>query len=50
MINDFYINEIFVYQNSDRKYQDILTKFFILLDSFYKIIKDMEYYNNNNRC
>jgi hypothetical protein len=47
-LNDFYINEIFAYQNDSIEYQNILTRFSNLVDTLYKIIKDMEYYNNNN--
>jgi hypothetical protein len=47
-LNDYYINEIFAYQNSSIEYQNILSRFSVLLDTLYKIIKDMEYFNNNN--
>jgi hypothetical protein len=40
-LNDFYINEIFAYQNSSIEYQHILTNFSKLLNNLYKIIKDM---------
>ena len=46
-LNDFYINEIFAYQNSSIEYQHILTNISNLLNTLYKIIKDIEYFNNN---
>jgi hypothetical protein len=49
-LNDFYINEIFAYQNSSIEYQDILSRFSNLLNILYHLIQDMKRYNNNNRC
>ena len=46
-LNNFYIKEVFAYQNDSKQYQDILTRFSILLDNLYQIIQQMERYNNN---
>ena len=46
-LNNFYINEIFAYQNDSEEYQNILTRFSSLLDNLYQIIQSMERYNNN---
>lgn len=47
-INNFYIKEIFAYQNDSKEYQDILSRISKLLDNLYQIIQDMKRYNNNN--
>lgn len=47
-LNDYYNNNIYVYQNDSKEYQDILSRFSTLLDNLYQVIKDMERYNNNN--
>ena len=47
-LNDFYINEIFAYQNDSIEYQDILSRFSNILNILYQIIQDMKRYNNNN--
>ncbi len=47
-LNNFYIKEVFAYQNDNADYQNILTRFSSLLDNLYQIIKDMECYNNCN--
>ena len=47
-LNNFYIREVFAYQNDSKQYQDILSRFSKLLDNLYQIIKDMERYNNCN--
>jgi hypothetical protein len=37
-LNNFYIKEIFAYQNDSEEYQDILARFSELLDNLYQII------------
>ena len=47
-LNNFYIKEVFAYQNDSEEYQNILTRFSTLLDNLYQIIQCMERYNNCN--
>jgi DNA-binding ferritin-like protein (Dps family) len=48
-LNNYYIHEVFAYQNNDSKeYQDIQTRFSNLLNDYYEIILDIKRYNNNN--
>lgn len=47
-LNNFYIHNIFAYQNDSKQYQDLLSRFSKLLNDFYNIIEDMKRFNNNN--
>ena len=50
-LNNYYIHNIFAFQNDTEDYQNILSRFSKLLDNLYQIIQDMtRYNNNNNRC
>jgi len=48
LLNNYYIQNVFVCQSGTKEYQDILTRFSQLLDILYQIIQDMKRYNNNN--
>jgi uncharacterized UPF0160 family protein len=47
-LNNYYIHNVFAYQNDSEKYQDIQSRFSNLVDSLYQIIQDMKRYNNKN--
>ena len=47
-LNNYYIQDVFAYQNDSKEYQNILSRFSKLLDNLYQIIEDMKRYNNNN--
>ena len=54
-LNNYYIHNVFAYQNDSKEYQNILSRFSKLLDNLYQITEDMKRYNhcnnnNNNGC
>jgi hypothetical protein len=48
-LNNYYIHNVFAYQNDSEEYQNILSRFSILLDNLYQTIEDMKRYNNNTK-
>ena len=47
-LNDYYINEVYAYQNDSLDYQNIVSRFSNNLEELYDLIKEMKRYNNNS--